>query len=816
MSAKEFPERANVVIIGGGVVGCSIAYHLAHRGIDDVVLLEKHQLTSGTTWHAAGLVGQLRGTRKLSELALYGIELYPQLEAETGQSIGLKRNGSLNLATNTERLEEVRRAATLARSLGIEAEDIGPDDVAKLWPLANTKDITGAVFVPLDGQLNPVDLTMAFAKGARNRGVSVFENTAVKKLEQTDDRVTGVMTDKGPIKAPVVVLCAGMWAHEFGRRSGVSIPLHACEHFYAITEPMADLPAELPVMRNADSNTYYKEDAGKLLIGAFEAVAKPWGMSGIPDDFRFGELPEDLDHFMPILEGAIHRIPCLENTGIQTFFNGPESFTPDDNYILGEAPEVGNLFVAAGFNSVGIQSAAGAGKVLADWIDTGRPPPDLWDVDIRRTFVYQNDPTYLKERVSETLGLLYEMHWPNRQYETSRNVFKSPLHDELASNGACFGEVAGWERANWFATGNMEAKYQYSYKRQNWFEVSGEEHLAVRETAGFFDQTSFAKFLVQGRHAEVVLQRMCTNDVAVADGKVIYTQWLNDLGGIEADLTVTRLNREKFHVITSPATARRDFLWLRKNILKDEQCTVDDITSKYAVLSVMGPNSRALLQSLSDDDWSNDAFAFATAKTTYVGGVRLIAQRITYVGELGWELYVPVDSALKAFRAIQQRENDFGLRLCGYHTLNSCRLEKAYRHWGHDINDLDTPVEAGLSFTCAMDKSVPFIGRQKVLEQRESGVARHLLQFALDDPEPLLHHNEAVYRNGEAVGYITSGSYGYTVGRAVGLGLVNHTLGEPLADVRIGEYEIEIAGERFAAGAYTRPIYDPASERVRS
>ncbi|MFK8031867.1 MAG: FAD-dependent oxidoreductase [Gammaproteobacteria bacterium] len=815
MSIQNLPDSASVVIIGGGVVGCSVAYHLGLLGVSDVIVLEKDQLTSGTTWHAAGLVPQLRGTRKLSELAAYGMQLYPQLETETGQSTGLKQNGSLNVATSMERLEEVRRGATMARHLGVEAHDIGPKEVAELWPLLETRDVTGAVFVPKDGQLNPVDLTMALAKGARSRGIKIFEHTAVTKIDHTSGHVTGVLAGEHRIKTTKVVNCAGMWARELGRQTGVSIPLHACEHFYAITEPMDNLPSGLPVLRDADSNAYYKEDAGKILIGAFEKVAKPWGMNGIPEGFSFGELPEDLDHFMPILEGAMHRIPRLETTGIQTFFNGPESFTPDGNYLLGEAPELNGFFIAAGFNSVGIQSASGAGKVLADWITTGRPTPDLWDVDIRRTFVYQNEPDYLKERVSETLGLLYEMHWPYRQYETSRGIYHSPLHDELKAQGACFGEVAGWERTNWFANEGMTPEYKYSYKRQNWFDCAAAEHRAVRETVGLFDQTSFAKFKVEGPDAQDQLQRICTNDVAVDDGKVVYTQWLNEQGGIEADVTVTRINNEKFHVITSPATSRRDFHWLQNHIEPKSECALQDITHDYAVLSIMGPNARELMQSVSDADWSNEGFKFATAQFITLAGCEVLAQRITFVGELGWELYIPMASAKAVYTLLLEHKKRFELKHCGYHTLDACRLEKAFRHWGHDINDLDTSVEAGLSFACAMDKDIPFIGRDVVVQQREHGVSRRLLQFALVDSEPMLYHNETLYREGEAVGYITSGGYGHTLGRSVGLGIVNHPQGEKLSDLRASKYEVEIAGTRFDVTASSRAMYDPDGKKIR-
>ncbi|MEM7084154.1 MAG: FAD-dependent oxidoreductase [Pseudomonadota bacterium] len=814
MNSRSLPETASVVVIGGGVVGCSVAYHLGKLGVTDVVLLERDQLTSGTTWHAAGLVPQLRGSRKLSELSMYGLGLYPTLEAETGQSTGLKQNGSLNVATCKERLEEVRRGATMARQLGVDARDVGPQEVAELWPLLNIEDVEGAVFVPKDGQLNPVDLTMALAKGARQLGVTLMEHTPVTRVEHANGQVVAVHAGEQRIKTQRVVNCAGMWARQLAQDVGVSVPLHACEHFYAITEPMDDLPSGLPVLRDANGNAYYKEDAGKILIGAFEKTAKPWGMGGIPANFSFGELPEDLDHFMPILEGAMRRIPRLESTGIQTFFNGPESFTPDGSYLLGEAPELNGFFVAAGFNSVGIQSASGAGKVLADWITTGVPTPDLWDVDIRRTFVFQNDADYLKHRVSETLGLLYEMHWPYRQYETSRGIYHSPLHEALKDQGACFGEVAGWERTNWFAASGMQPEYEYSFKRQNWFECAGREHAAVRETVGLFDQTSFAKFRVQGADAEAQLQRICTNNIAVDDGKVVYTQWLNAQGGIEADVTVTRLDRECFQIITSPATGRRDFHWLRTHIAPDARCALQDVTHDYAVISVMGPNARVLMQSVSDDDWSHEGFAFATARHVTIDGVDLLAQRITYVGELGWELYIPVGGALTVYQHLLKHGADVALRHCGYHTLDACRMEKGFRHWGHDINDLDTPIEAGLGFACAMDTD--FIGRETVQRQRDEGVSRRLLQFALDDPEPLLYHNETIYRDGESVGYITSGAYGHTLGRAVGLGIIKHAQGETPATLLTSAYQIEIAGQRFSARVSSRPMYDPKSERVRA
>jgi 4-methylaminobutanoate oxidase (formaldehyde-forming) len=649
--AKSLPKEARVVIIGGGIVGCSLAYHLTKQGWRDVVLLERKKLTCGTTWHAAGLVGQLRATANMTRLAQYTADLFATLEQETGQATGFKQNGSISVATTDERFEEWKRGASMARTFGLDVEVISPGEMKERWPLLNVDDVVGGVWLPKDGQTNPIDTTVALAKGARAGGALIFENTKVTAIHRANGRVTGVATDRGDVKAEFVVNCAGMWAREVGLMCGVNVPLHACEHFYVLTEEMDGLSSDLPVLRDQDGCAYYKEDAGKLLLGAFEPNAKPWGMDGIPEDFSFDELPEDFDHFMPVLEGAMNRVPALQDVGIRKFFNGPESFTPDDRYMLGEAPELKNFFVAAGFNSVGIQSAGGAGKVLAEWMAEGHPPMDLWDVDIRRMFPFQGNPKYLYDRATEVLGLLYDMHWPYRQCVTSRGLRRSPLHDRLAARGACFGEVAGWERANWFAPEGVEPEYEYSFKRQNWFPYAAEEHKAVREAVALFDMTSFGKFLVQGRDAEAVLQRICANDVAVPAGKVVYTQWLNERGGIEADLTVTRLAEDVYQVVTGAAVAGRDFNWLERNIPDDAHCIATDVTSGSAVLSVMGPNSRALLAKLTDADLSNEAFPFGTAREIDLGMARVRALRITYVGELGWELYVPSEFAPGVFDA---------------------------------------------------------------------------------------------------------------------------------------------------------------------
>ena len=812
---KSLPSQARVVIIGGGVIGCSLAYHLTKQGETDVVLLERKQLTCGTTWHAAGLVGQLRATQNMTRLAQYTADLYSTLEQETGQATGFKQNGSISLATNDERFEEWKRGASMAKTFGLEVEVIGTDEIKRLWPLINVDDVVGGVFLPKDGQTNPIDTTIALAKGARSRGAQIFEDTKVTGVLIEAGRAAGVTTAQGDIKAEFVVNCAGMWGREVGRMAGVTVPLHACEHFYILTEEISGLPSDLPVLRDQDGCAYYKEDAGKILLGAFEKEAKPWGMEGIPEDFSFDELPEDFDHFMPVLEGAMERVPALQDVGIRKFFCGPESFTPDDRYLLGEAPELKNFFVAAGFNSIGIQSAGGAGKVLSEWILAGHPPMDLWDVDIRRVVPFQGNGRYLRDRVSESLGLLYDMHWPYRQNETSRGIRRSPLHHQLERLGACFGEVAGWERPNWFAAGGVEPRYEYSYKRQNWFPYAADEHMAVRQTVGLFDQSSFAKFLVQGRDSESVLQRICSADVAVQVGKVVYTTWLNERGGIEADLTVTRLAETEYLVVTGAAVGVRHLHWLKSHIPDDAHCVVTDVTSGLAVIGVMGPNSRALLSALTSADLSNEAFPFGTAREIDLGMAQVRALRITYVGELGWELYAPSEFAAGVLEDILSEGEAHGLRPAGMHVLDSCRTEKAFRHWGHDISDEDTPLEAGLGFTCRFDKNVPFIGRDALLKQREGGLTRRLVQFALDDPEPLLYHNEPIYRDGEIVGYLTSGNYGHALGRAVGLGYVAQPAGVGKEFIESGRYEIEVACERVPAQASLRPLYDPKSERVR-
>ena len=818
------PSHARVVIIGGGVIGCSVAYHLARLGWTDIVLLERKQLTSGTTWHAAGLIAQLRATANMTRLAKYSQELYGRLEGETGLATGFKRNGSLTVALTGERLEELKRGASMARSFGVEIETISPAEAAALHPLLDIEGVVGAVALPKDGQGDPTNIALALAKGARQLSVRIFEHTRVTGIAKDRGRVTGVSTDKGAISAEFVVNCAGMWGRTVGKMAGVGLPLQACEHFYIVTEQVPGLSRTLPVLRVPDECAYYKEDAGKILLGAFEPVAKPWATDGIPEDFCFDQLPEDFDHFAPILEMATRRMPILEKTGVHTFFNGPESFTHDDRYLLGEAPELRNFFVACGFNSVGIQSAGGAGKALAEWIVGGAPPFDLWDVDVRRTFPYQSTKSFIEARVTETLGLLYADHFPYRQFTSARGVRHTPFYERLKERGACFGETAGWERAHWFQPADrreagVPPAYRYSWQRQNWFEFSAEEHRAVRTGLGMLDMSAFGKFRVEGRDAEAVLQRVSANDVAVEPGRIVYTQWLNERGGIEADLTVTRLDEHSFLVITAAAAVTRDLAWLTRHIPAEAHCMALDVTSGEACLAVMGPRSRDFLQSLTTADLSNTAFPFGTARTIELGMALVRAHRITYVGELGWELYMPTEFARQIFDLLVDAGEAYGLRLAGVHAMNSLRLEKAYRDFGHDISDEDHVLEAGLGFAVKVDKRAgrfgDFLGRAAVNARKQAGLGRRLLQFQLLDPQPLLYHAEPIVKDGEVAGYLASGGYGHHLGAAVGLGYVPREAGATDADLLAARYEIEVAGQRIPAMASVKPLYDPTGARVR-
>ena len=809
------PTHARVVIIGGGVSGCSVAYHLTKLGWKDVVLLERKQLTCGTTWHAAGLIGQLRGSQNMTRLAKYSADLYVKLEAETGVATGMRQVGSITVALTEARKEEIYRSATLARAFDVDVQEISPSEVKAMYPHLNVSDVVGAVHLPLDGQCDPANIAQALAKGARMGGAKIIEGVKVTRVLDNGTKVTGVEWEqggeRGTIAADMVVNCGGMWGRDLANASGVTLPLHACEHFYLLTEPVEGL-SRLPVLRVPDECAYYKEDAGKMMLGAFEPKAKPWGMNGISEDFCFDTLPEDFDHFQPILEAAMNRMPLFETAGIHTFFNGPESFTPDDRYYLGEAPKLKGYWIAAGYNSIGIVSSGGAGMALAQWMNDGEPPFDLWEVDIRRAQPFQKNRKYLKERVSETLGLLYADHFPYRQVVTSRGVRRTPLHEHLRARGAVFGEVAGWERANWFANPGQKAEYEYSWGKTNWFENQKAEHLAVRNGVGFFDMTSFGKIRVEGRDACTFLQRMCGADVDVAVGRIVYTQMLNSRGGIECDLTVTRLSETAYLLVVPGATLQRDLAWLRRHV-GDRFAVITDMSAAESVMCIMGPKARDLMKRVSPNDFSNAAFPYGTAQEIEVGMGLARAHRVTYVGELGWEIYAPTDQTAHVFEALEEAGADLGLKLCGLHTLDSCRIEKGFRHFGHDITDEDHVLEAGLGFAVKTDKG-EFIGRDAVLRKKEQGLKRRLVQFRLKNPDEFCFHNEAIVRDGKIVSIITSGNYGHHLGGSIGMGYVPCE-GQKADDVLSARYEIEIAGRRVAAEASLKPMYDPKADRVK-
>ncbi|MGC6537054.1 MAG: GcvT family protein [Candidatus Puniceispirillaceae bacterium] len=815
---KALPKSARIVIIGGGVSGCSVAYHLTKLGWQDVVLLERKQLTSGTTWHAAGLIGQLRSSQNATRLAKYSADLYMNLEAETGVATGMRATGSLTVALTDARMEEITRQAEMAGVFDVEARPVSPEEAKAFYPYLNIDDVKGAVYLPADGQSDPANVAMALAKGARMRGALIQEGVKVDEVLIEDDKVVGVAWsdeagDSGVIACDQIVNCGGMWARDLAAKSGVSLPLQACEHFYIVTEQIPDMQ-RLPVLRVPDECAYYKEDAGKILLGAFEPKAKPWAVEGIPEDFCFDQLPEDFDHFEPILAAAVERMPILETAGIHTFFNGPESFTPDDKHYLGQAPGVTGYWVAAGYNSIGIVSSGGAGFALAEWLDKGQPPYDLWEYDVRRVQPFQRNKSYLKERVSETLGLLYADHYPYRQMATSRGIRRTPLYHQLLAQGAVMSETAGWERPGWFANDGQERAYDYSWGPQNWFENARAEHMAVRENVGVFDLSSFGKIKVMGRDALAFLNRVCAAQIAIEPGRLVYTQMLNEHGGIESDLTVARLSATEFLLTVPAATIQRDLDWLQRHQMTDENLAIIDMTVSEAVIAVMGPKARHLLSAVSPHDFSNEAFAFGGVQEIEIGMGLARAHRVSYVGELGWEIYAPADQAGHIYEHISEIGADFGLRPCGMHVLDGCRMEKAFRHFGHDISDEDHIIDAGLGFAVAKDKT-DFIGYDAVMQRRETGPQKRLLSFLAGDKSAMFYHNEPIYRDGKMAGYLTSGNYGHYLGGSVGMGYVD-AAGQKPADILASSYQIQANGKMFDVTASLKPLYDPTHEKMKA
>jgi glycine cleavage system aminomethyltransferase T/glycine/D-amino acid oxidase-like deaminating enzyme len=811
------PSQAQVVIIGGGVIGCSVAYHLTKLGWRDVVLLEKSELTAGTTWHAAGLV--VSGTfssETMIHMAQYTRRLYERLEAETGLGTGFKPVGYLELATDREWLHGLRRVATYARTFGHTVEEISAGEVKQLWPWFETDDILAGFYCPDDGRTNPVDTTMSLAKGARMGGVRILENTPVTGIKRINGRVTGVITQQGEIEAEFVVNCAGMWARQLGLMAGVNVPLHASEHYYLITEPIDGFHSELPIVEDPLRFAYFREETGGLMLGLFEPVAGPWGMKGIPPGFSFGEIQPDWDRLMPYLEDAMGRIPVSKHAGIHKLFCGPESFTPDMGPLMGESPELKNFFVAAGFNSLGILLGGGAGQIMAQWIVDGYPSVDTSGINIARMHPWQNNSKYLHDRTVEVLGFMYSQGYTNLQFRKARGIRKTPLHDRLAKLGACYSSYAGWEYPDWYAPPGIEPKVAYTWERQNWFEYRATEHQAAREGVILMDYSVMCKFLVQGHDAEKVLNYICANNVAVPVGRCVYTQWLNERGTIEADLTVTRIADDRYLVVSADGTYTQVKTWLERNIPPNANVIVTDVTSGLNILNIQGPKSRELLSRVSHADLSNQAFPYLTMQEIDIGYATVMAIRVTYVGELGWELYIPPEYTLHVFDTLMDAGEPLGLKLAGLQALDSLRMEKAYRDYGHDIDNTDTPLEVGLLFAVDFTKPGGFIGREALLKRVESGPPRYrLVQFLLEDPEPLLYYSEPIYRNGQFVGHVLAGSYGHTLGGSVALGHVCNESGVTPDYVKSGTYEIDITGRRHSAKASLRPLYDPRNARVK-
>ncbi|MBW2296604.1 MAG: GcvT family protein [Deltaproteobacteria bacterium] len=818
--AEKLPTHAQAVIIGGGIVGCSVAYHLCKLGWKDVVVLERKSIASGTTWAAAGLMGQLWSNAALTRLAVYGSDLYARLEEETGQPTGYLRSGSIRVAQTKARKEEYDRSMQMARAFGIEMEEISLEEAKKMFPLLHTDDLEAAWFQPNDGHANPEDTTQALAKGARTGGAKIIENVKVIDIDFQQgiisgvNTVKGVKTDQGDIACEYLVNCAGMWSHILGKRLGMNFPLYAAEHMHMTTNPIEGTYKGMPYIRDMDGYIYIKEEMGGLLMGGFEPVAKPWGMQGIPDDFKYTQLQEDWDQFEIFMNTAVIRVPAFEDAEVNSLTTVPESFTPDTAYMLGEMPGVKNFFVATGMNSVGITSAGGAGWALAQWMDQGYPEADLWAVDVRRFYGWQRNSRYLHDRIVEAVGNLYADHWPFKQPETARNVRQTPFHDRLEARGACFGVVAGWERANWFAPEGVKAEYEYSWGRQNWFEYSAAEHMAIRENVGVYDLSSMAKFLVQGRDALKTLQYVCCNDVDVAVGKVVYTQMLNERGGIEADITVTRLAEDKFFIVSPGACGVRDFDYINRHIGEDDFVTLTEVTSGYTMLAIMGPRSRDLLQTLTDADLSNQAFPFATAQEIDIAYARPLAIRMSFVGELGWELYIPAEFSNNVFDALMEQGEKFDLKPVGLHALDSLRLEKGYKHWSADITPDDTPFEAGLGFCVKLEKP-DFIGKNVLVQQKESGLKRKLVMFSIEDPGPLVYHDEPIYRDGVLAAENTHGAYSHVNGCSIGMCWLKHPDGIDDAWIMDGKYEINVAGKMFPIKIHLEPVYDPKSNKVR-
>lgn len=809
------PTHAQVVVIGGGIVGCSTAYHLTKEGFKDVLVLERKELGSGTTFAAAGLLAQLRQNREMSNLAKYALELYSGIEAETGVSAGFVKTGAVGVCQTEDRRREWLRGAQMAKAFDIEMHEISLSEAEKLVPMMNTSDLNSAFYLPGDGQVDPIGATQSLAKGAKMGGATIIENCKVLDINTNNGVIKSVTTDQGTVTCEYVVNCAGMWGRQIGKMTRTSIPLHAAEHLHAITVPIEGLKKHFPTVRDFDGYTYFKEESGGILLGGFEPVAHPYGRKGIPENWKFTELAEDWDQLEIFMECGFERFPALEDAQIRHLQVSAESFTPDNAFMCGEAPGVKNLFVGCGMNSVGIASSAGVGRALAQWIKKGSPDEQLWPVDVRRYFPWQQNTSYVHDRVKESVGILYEHHYPNRQRTTARPAICSPLHDRLKANGACFSMIAGWERADWFAPEGVDPVHEYSWGRANWFGPQGEEHKAVRHGVGMYDLTSMGKFIVQGRDAEAVLQNLCTNDISGPIGTCTYTPMVNEKGGFEQDVTVTRNDEESYFIVTAAGTVIRDLDYIKRRIPADSICTITDVTHGYAMLAIMGPKSRDLLSALTDTDLSNEAFPYGSAQEIDVAYARPLALRMSYVGELGWELYIPSHMALPVFDAIMEEGKKHGLKLVGMQAVNSLRLETGYRHWESDITPDDNPYEAGLGFGVKLDKG-DFIGKEALVKAKEAPKTRRMVMFTLDDnQEAMLYGNEPVYRNGEFIDTLSSGAYGFEVGCPIGMGYLINKDGITVDWMKEGKYELMVEGKLWPATLHLSSPYDPKNQRTK-
>jgi glycine cleavage system aminomethyltransferase T/glycine/D-amino acid oxidase-like deaminating enzyme len=800
------PSNAQVVIIGGGIHGCSVAYHLAKAGWKDVILLERKALTSGTTWHAAGLVGQLQGSHATTAFASYGVELLKEIEAETGQNPGFRQSGSISIAVNEQRLAELMRKADFASLFGVEAHYLRTEEISARWPLMNADGVLGGIYMPSDGSANPIDLTQGLAKGARMYGATIREQIKVKEVLMHSGKVKGVRTDQGTITADVVVNCGGMWARELGQQNGVGVPLHACEHYYLVTEPIPDLPNDLPVLRSYCDGTYWKEDAGKLLFGFAHFHAKAWARDGIPESFEFDSLPFVEEDVMEVLELSMNRVPILQETGIRTFFNGPESYSHDGRFTLGEAPEIKGYYVLAGVNSTGIQSGPGAGKALADWIMTGHPTMDLAEMDPARIEDWQARDPYLQERCPETLVLTYGMHWPGRQRTSARGLRRTPFYHPMKAKGAVYTEAQGWERPGWFAPEGVTPEYDYSFHRPSWFDHSQAEQVAARESVAMIDYSMLGKLIVEGGGALNFLQRVCTNDIDMPVGRVIYTLMLNERGGIESDVTVARHGADSFMIMSSISHTRRDRDYLQRLIAQGEDVRLRDATSTFAVLSIAGPKVRDLLAAVSEIDLSDDGFPFNSLQHFYIGHAPVFAQRLSYTGELGWEIFITPDFAEHVFEVLCAAGAPMDLRLVGSEALNALRVEKGFLHWGHDMSYTEAPHQVGLSFVCKPNKAIPFIGWDAFVSRKAAGKGPFLCYVKLHSAQPMLHHNEPLLKDGKVAGYVASGAYAAGQAAAIGTCFINT---DDRASISSGVYSVMVEGRAIPATVSLAPFSKP-------